>query len=387
MLPCDDASMMQSIAPGRLTVLQVLPALNAGGVENCTLDMGRALVAAGWRSLVMSGGGRLVQTLEAEGSEHLSLDVGRKSLLTLRHIPTVRRLLGSGTIDVVHVRSRLPAWIVWLAWRGLPAYRRSRLVTTIHGPYTVNGYSAVMTRGERVIAISKMIDEYVRRNYPLDTDRLRLIPEGIDAAGFPFGYRPSAEWTRSWLAEYPALVGVRVLAFPARITRWKGQEDFLRVLAALIAAGEPVHGLLIGVTQKGREDFARELHEQIASMGLQRHVTFTGHRSDLRDVMAASDIVFSLARDPEAFGRVPVEALSLGRPVIGYDHGGVGESLRATYPVGLVPVGDIDAVVARTREFLRAAPPVPPDQPFTLQRMTDATLAVYRELVESPRQT
>ncbi len=121
------------------------------------------------------------------------------------------------------------------------------------------------------------------------------------------------------------------------------------------------------------------------ALGIQSHVTFAGHRSDLRDVMAASDIVFSLAREPEAFGRVPVEALSLGRPTIGYDHGGVGETLRAIYPAGLVPLGDMDALVARTREFLRAAPPVPPNQPFTLQRMTDATLAVYQELVDSPR--
>lgn len=370
----------------RLTILQVLPALQSGGVERGTLDVARALVAAGHRSLVMSTGGRLVARLKAEDSNHLTRDIGRKSLLTFRHVYPLRRLLGSGEVDIVHVRSRLPAWIVWLAWKSLPAARRPRLVSTVHGPYSVNAYSAVMTRGERVIAISETIRDYIRRNYRVPDERIRLIYRGIDPVEFPFGHRPPDEWMASWHRDFPLLQGKRVLALPARITRWKGQLDCLKVVAALVAAGEPVHGLIVGDAQKGREDFARELRGRVAAMGLEPHVSFTGHRSDLRDVMAACDIVFSLAREPEAFGRVPVEALSLGVPTIGYDHGGVGESLRAIYPAGLVPVGDIDAVVARTREFLRAAPLVPPDQPFTLQRMTDATLAVYQELVESPRQ-
>jgi len=370
-----------------ITLLQILPALQTGGVERGTLDVARALVAAGHHSLVMSAGGRLVERLEAEGSTHLTRDVGRKSLLTLRHVLALRRLLGSGEIDIVHVRSRLPAWIVWLAWKSLPAARRPRLLSTVHGPYSVNAYSAVMTRGERVIAISETIRDYIHRNYRVPEDRVRLIYRGVDPVEFPFAHRPAEDWLAVWRRALPELRGKRVLALPARITRWKGQLDFLQVMAALIATGEPVHGLIVGDAQKGREDFARELRGRVSALGLEPHISFTGHRSDLRDVMAACDIVFSLAREPEAFGRVPVEALSLGRPVIGYDHGGVGESLRAIYPVGLVPVGDIDAVVARTREFLRAAPPVPPDQPFTLKRMTDATLAVYRELVESPRQT
>lgn len=368
-----------------LTVLQVLPALQSGGVERGTLDVARALVAAGHRSLVMSAGGRLVERLVAEGSEHLTRDIGRKSLLTLRHVWPLRGLLGSGCIDVVHVRSRMPAWIVWLALKSLPAARRPRLVSTVHGPYSVNRYSAVMTFGERVIAISETIRDYIRRNYRVPEERLRLIYRGIDPTEFPYRHRPPPDWMSKWQRELPQLRGRKVLALPARITRWKGQTDFLEVVARLIEAGEPVHGLIVGDAQKGREDFLRELRRRVGSSGLHAHVTFTGHRSDLRDVMAVSDIVFSLAREPEAFGRVPVEALALGVPTIGYDHGGVGESLRAICPAGLVVVGDIDAVVERTREFLRDPPSVQPGQPFTLQRMTDSTLAVYEELVGAPR--
>jgi glycosyltransferase involved in cell wall biosynthesis len=363
----------------------MLPALDSGGVERGKLDVSRALVAAGHRSIVMSIGGRLVAQLQAEGGEHIRHDIRTKSLLTLRHIVTLRQLFALGQIDVVHVRSRVPGWIVWLALQTLPTARRPRLVTTVHGPYTPNGYSAVMVRGERVIAISETIREYIRINYRVPEKRIRLIYRGIDPAEFPHGHRPDQAWLSAWQAAYPQLTGKRVLSLPARLTRWKGQEDFIELVGRLVAAGEPVHGLIVGDIQSEKRGFGAELQRRVESAGLAEHITFTGHRGDLRDVIAASDIVFSLAREPEAFGRVPVEALALGVPTIGYDHGGVGESLRAIYPAGLVALGDVDAVVTRTREFLRSAPPVPPDQPFTLQRMTDATLAVYEELVNSPR--
>jgi len=369
----------------KLTILQMLPALDSGGVERGTLDISRALVAAGHRSMVMSIGGRLVAKLQAEGGEHLTCDIRTKSPLTLRQVLTLRRLFASGRVDIVHVRSRVPAWIAWLALKTLPASSRPRLVTTVHGPYTPHAYSAIMTRGERVIAISETIRDYIRRHYAVPEERIHLIYRGIDPVEFPYRHVPDPVWLERWRVAYPQLERKRVLTLPARLTRWKGQEDFIDLIGRLVAAGENVHGLVMGDVQSAKRSFAAELRAKVAASGLAGHLTFTGHRSDLRDVMAASDIVFSLAREPEAFGRVPVEALALGVPTIGYDHGGVGESLRAIYPAGLVPMADIDALAAKTREFLRAAPPVPPDQPFTLQRMTDATLAVYQELVESPR--
>ena len=368
-----------------LTVLQMIPALDSGGVERGTLDISRALVAAGHRSMVVSLGGRLMAKLEAEGGEHLTCDIRTKSLLTLRQVIRLRRIFASEQIDIVHVRSRLPGWIAWLALKTLPASDRPRLVTTVHGPYNPNAYSAVMTRGERVIAISETIREYIRRHYAVPEERIRLIYRGIDPVEFPYGHVPDPVWLERWRSAYPQLEGKRVLTLPARLTRWKGQQDFIDLIGQLVAAGEAVHGLIVGDIQSEKLGFATELRAKVAAAGLAMHITFTGHRSDLRDVMAASDVVFSLASEPEAFGRVPVEALALGVPTIGYAHGGVGESLRAIYPAGLVPLGDMEALAAKTLEFIRAAPPVPPEQPFTLQRMTDATLAVYEELVNSPR--
>jgi len=184
-----------------LTVVQLLPALESGGVERSTLEIAEALVGAGHRALVVSAGGRLVARLQALGAEHVELDIGRKSLSTLGHVRTLRALLVREQVDVVHARSRLPAWIVVLALRDIPIGRRPRLVTTVHGLNSPSRYSAVMTRGERVICVSQTVHDYVLRHYPqTDPGVLRVIPRGIDPAAFPrapFSSRPRRSRWRS----------------------------------------------------------------------------------------------------------------------------------------------------------------------------------------------
>ena len=368
----------------RLTVVQVLPALESGGVERGTLEVGRHLVEHGHRSIVISAGGRLVPQLLREGSEHIAWDIGRKSLWTLRLIPRLRRLLVETRADILHVRSRMPGWIGYLAWRGMEPANRPHLVTTVHGPYSVNRYSAVMSRGERVIAISDMIVGYIRKHYPqVPPEHIRLIPRGVDPAVFPHGYRPSGQWLAHWRAENPRLAGRQLITLPARITRWKGQEDFVRLMSRLVATGHNVHGLIVGEAHPRRREFMAELQQLCHEFGLDGRITFTSHRSDLKDIMAISDLVLSLSREPEAFGRVTLEALSLGRPVIAYDHGGVHEQLAVLLPEGAIAVGDIDSLEAKATAWLANPPQVPIDHPFTLAHMLDATLNVYCELADA----
>ena len=140
-----DIARMASSRP--LTVLQLLPELDSGGVERGTLEVAEALVGAGHRSLVMSAGGRMVPALEAGGSEHLAWNIGHKSPFTARFVPRLRRLLRECSVDIVHARSRVPAWVAYLAWRGMPPGRRPRFVTTAHGVYSVNAFSEIMVRG------------------------------------------------------------------------------------------------------------------------------------------------------------------------------------------------------------------------------------------------
>jgi glycosyltransferase involved in cell wall biosynthesis len=343
----------------KLTVLQVLPALESGGVERGTLEVGKYLVEHGHRSIVMSAGGRLVEQLLREGSEHVAWDIGRKRLSTLRLVLRLRRFLVDNHVDILHVRSRMPAWVCYMAWKGMDPENRPHFVTTVHGPYSVNAYSAVMTKGERVIVISEMIRDYVLKNYPgVDPSRLRLIYRGVDPLASPHGYKPDSAWLERWYAEFPQTRGKKLITLPARITRWKGQEDFIDLMARIKDQIPDAHGLLVGETKKGKEGFLDELKAKAVKLGVADRVTFTGHRSDLREIMAISNIVLSLSREPEAFGRTTIEALSLGVPVIGYNHGGVGEQLSTVLPEGGVAVGDIRQASELTRRWLTTPPRV-----------------------------
>jgi glycosyltransferase involved in cell wall biosynthesis len=360
----------------------MLPALESGGVERGTLEVAAELVRQGHRSLVISAGGRLVERLVAEGSEHVDWDVGRKSLWTLRYVMRLRRFLRDNRVDILHVRSRFPAWVGYLAWKGMPEGQRPRLVSTVHGPYSVNRYSAVMTRGERVIAVSEMIRDYITGNYPqVEASRIRVIHRGVDPSEFPYGYRPDDAWLSDWYGNFPQTAEKPLILLPARLTRWKGQVDFIELMGRLKAAGSDAHGLVVGGAHPRRQAFLGELQEKAAEQGLEDRITFVGHRSDLREIMAIADIVLSLSLEPEAFGRTTLEALSLGKPVIGYDHGGVHEQLAAILPAGCVPVADVAAVAETALAWLSNPPRVPQGHDFTLANMLAQTLAVYEELV------
>ncbi|HYN53766.1 MAG TPA: glycosyltransferase, partial [Methylotenera sp.] len=185
---------MSSVVNRKLTVVQVLPALQSGGVERGTLEVGKYLVEQGHRSIVISDNGRLVNQLIEEGSEHIHWPIGRKSLLTLRFIPHLIAFLKDNEVDVLHVRSRFPAWICYLAWKIMPVSKRPHLITTVHGTYSISPYSAIMTKGEQVIVISKMIRDYVLKNYRVNPDKLHLNYRGVDEQSFPYAYQPTKEW-------------------------------------------------------------------------------------------------------------------------------------------------------------------------------------------------
>jgi glycosyltransferase involved in cell wall biosynthesis len=367
-----------------LTVVQVVPELDSGGVERGTLEVAEALVGAGHRSLVISGGGRMVAALEAAGSEHLTWTIGRKSPFTWRFVPRLRRLLAKRGVDILHARSRVPAWVAYLAWRHMPPGKRPRFVTTAHGVYSVNRFSEIMTRGECVIAVSESIRDYLGRSFPhADMASVRVIHRGVDADLFPPGYRPTPQWTADWYAKFPALKDKYVLTLPGRLTRLKGHEAFLRLLARLVADNVGVHGLIVGDADRSGKSYAESLRQKVADANLP--ASFAGYRVDMRDIYASSNLVLSLSSHPESFGRTVLEALSMGVPVLGYDHGGVGEVLKCAFPEGRVTAGDEGALLAKVREFhSRPRRPVTP-VPFTLKSMLAKTLALYSELASDPR--
>ena len=364
----------------KLTVVQVLPALESGGVERGTLEVGKYLVEQGHRSIVISAGGRMVEQLVREGSEHVTWDIGRKSLWTLRFIPRLRRFLRENRVDILHARSRMPAWVGYLAWKGMDVETRPRFITTVHGMYSVNAYSAVMTKGEVVIAVSETTRRYILDNYPTTPkERIHLIYRGVDRNQYPFGLKPDPVWMETWFASHPQTLGRQILTLPGRITRLKGHEDFLHLVARLKAEGHPVHGLIVGGAETAKQSYLKELQQLTRNLGLVNDVTFTGQRSDLREIMAISSVVLSLSTQPESFGRTALEALSLGIPVCGYDHGGVGEQLHTLLPEGAIHLGDKDMLANTVALFLSTPPTVTIKHTFTLDRMLESTLDLYHK--------
>ena len=371
----------------RLTVVQLLPALEAGGVEQSTIEIAAALVAAGHRAIVVSGGGRLRPRLEATGAEHIALPIGAKSPLVLRHVPRLRRLFADEAVDIVHARSRLPAWLGWWALRGMPAARRPRWVTTVHGLNSPSRYSAILATGERVICVSDTVRAYVLRHYPhVDPATLRVIPRGIDPARFPRVAAPDRAARARLATEHPALGGDGpLLLMPGRGTRLKGHADALALLASLREDGLDARLWLPGARDPARAQYIAELEADAARRGIAGALAFTPPTAAMAEAYAASDLVLQLSRKPEAFGRTVIEALAVGRPVVGWAHGGVGELLAQWQPEGAVAPFDADALADAARRLL-ARPPVPPGtMPYTLQAMQEATLAVYAELDEQSR--
>ncbi|MDB5379122.1 MAG: glycosyl transferase [Rubritepida sp.] len=364
-------------------ILQVLPALESGGVERGTLEIAEAIEAAGYRAIVASAGGRLVPELEALGARHVTLPLLTKSPIGIwRNAARLAEIATQEQVRIIHARSRAPAW------SALPAARRSgaHFVTTYHGTYGEGWpgkrlYNSVMARGERVIAISRHIADHIRRIYG-DGGGIRVIQRGVDLRRFDAA-RVESSRVAELRAAWSLPDGARVVLLPARMTRWKGHDVLIRALERLpgvivVLAGDVV----------GRERYVGELRALAEGQGVADRLRFAGHVSDMPAAMLAAEVVVHASTEPEAFGRTVTEAQALGRPVIASDLGGPRETVEDGVTGWLTPPGDVAAlsaaiarVLAMPAESLAAIGEAARRGVPTLEAMQNATLAVYRELL------
>lgn len=369
-----------------MKIMHLLPSLQSGGVEQVVLELGEGLTAAGTENIVVSAGGAMVSALEQNGARHITLDIGRKSPATFLKISALRRLIVRERPDILHMHSRVPAWVGYLAVKGMSASDRPALVTTFHGFYSVNFYSEIMTRGQRVIAVSQCVREHILDKYPkTPPEHIRVIPNSIDPTSVFFGYHPTDAWMDTWRHHFPELEGKYTLCLPGRITRIKGHEDLVEILSLLRQQGIPAHAVIVGETKRGKEAYRRELENLFSAAGLEEAVTWTGQRTDFRDVLCACDVTLSLTHTPESFGKTTLEALALGRPVIGYAHGGVAEQLQIFLPSGQIPPGDTHATAKLLAQWYTERPSTPREIPAPYRRedMINAHLDLYEELLRS----
>ena len=369
-------------------MLQVLPALNAGGVERGTLEIAAALAEDGFRPLVASAGGRMVPELERLGARHITLPLdGKSPAALLCNAAALERVIRAEGVRVLHARSRFPAWSALLAARRTGA----RFVTTYHGAYNEGFpgkrlYNSVMARGERVIAISRFIAELIQARHGTDPARIRLIPRGVDTRVFDPAVVPP-ERVAALRAAWGVPQDRPVLLLAGRLTRWKGQGVLLEALARL-PRPRPF-ALLLG--DAGRGGFAAELRQQVAALGLGEDVAMPGHSDDLPAAFLLADLALHCSTDPEAFGRTIVEAQAMARPVIASDLGAPRETVTEGETGWRVPPGEAAALAGAIAHALalpaaeraaigaRAQAVVRAD--YTITAMQRATLAVYRELL------
>lgn len=334
------------------TVLQVLPALGAsGGVERGTVEIAGAIVEAGGRAIVASAGGPLVHDLARVGAEHVELPLDSKNPVTLwRNVDRLADLIRAEKVDIVHARSRAPAWSAWAAAKRTGTH----FVTTFHGTYGASNhfkrvYNSIMTRGERVIAISQFIAGHVRQLYGVPANKIRVIHRGVDLDRFDPG-KVSAQRVVNLAADWMLPDGMPVIMLPGRLTRWKGQPVVIDALARL--GRRDIRCLLVGGDQ-GREEYRAELEAMIANRDLNEVVRMVDHCDDMPAAYMLTDVVISASTDPEAFGRVIAEAQALGRPVIATDHGGAKETVIPGETGWLVPPGDPDALAQAIEKVLK----------------------------------
>lgn len=369
-------------------VMQVLPALDAGGVERHVLTLAAAVTAAGGLSLVASSGGRLVPSV-ARGGRHITLPLDRRGPLAIRaNAKRLEQAIREHGVSLLHAHSRAPAWSAWLAARraGIP------LVTTYHGTYSEGFpgkrlYNSVMARGARVIAPSRFVADMIAARYGTPPARLRVVPHGVDLRLFDPEIVVPDRLVRM-AASWRVPDGAPTILLPGRLTRWKGQAVLIRALARMQRRDAVV--LLTGEAR--RQGYARELAELAESLGVAERVRMVGHIEDMPAALMLSDVVVNASTDPEAFGLVIAEALAMGRPVIATDHGAARETVVEGETGWRVPPGDEVALAARLDAVLAMAPEErlaigAAARAFVLAhhdlaRMQEATLDIYEELLE-----
>ncbi len=366
-----------------MKVMHLLPSLSSGGVEQVVLELCQGLCAAGVECIVVSAGGAMVDAVEAAGARHITRPIGRKRLSTFFEVGRMARLLRAEKPDILHLHSRVPAWVGHLACRRLPRAERPKIVSSFHGFHSVNFYSGIMAKGDSVIAVSRCMKEHILSNYPRTPEAsIAVIPNSVDTTLNRPDYHPDEAWWRQWRQDYPELEGKYTLCLPGRITRIKGAAHLVPLLSQLRQQGIPAHAVIVGETKKGKEAYRDELAAAYAEAGLSDAVTWTGHRRDLRDVLCACDVTLSLTLQPESFGKTTLEALALGRPVAGYEHGGVGEQLDVFLPEGRVATGNPQAMADKLAAWHRQppAPRLPVPAPYRREDMIGSHLSLYNTL-------
>lgn len=358
-----------------MRVIQLLPELNEGGVERGVVELSRELCKRGVDSWVMSAGGRLASQIEADGGRHVTLDIASKNPLTVpRRVVTLRNILKDIMPDIIHARSRVPAWLAVLANRNL----KIPFVTTVHGFNSVNRYSRVMTMGDRVICVSGAIRDYVVEHYAVPLEKLTVIPRGVDLELFD-PIRVDEGFKNVFKQKFD-LEGKFVVTTVGRVTQLKDYETFISALIILKKSVPNLVGIIVGGVREDKKAYFEMLKRLVKDYEAEEYIHFAGSQSNVAEIYTLSNVVVSSSKKPESFGRSAAEALAMNVPVVATGHGGIldivipgktGHLFQAGDETGLTEgiLACKDTEFTGMRDFVM--------KNFSLERMLSLTHEVY----------
>ena len=362
-----------------MKIVQLLPELNEGGVEVETIELNRELVYLGHESIVISNGGKVAKQIGKDGGQHITFDVASKNIFTLFwRVYRLRKLLKALKPDIIHARSRVPAWLSFLANQTL----HIPFVTTVHGFNSVSPYSRIMTAGDEVICVSNAIKEYIRKHYQTVEEKITVIPGGIDLMKFDPD-NIDRQFMETFKKHYE-LENQFVISVVGRITQLKDIETFIHAVALVKENRPDIKALIVGGVHKDKENYFESLKKVVKELGVENEVVFTGSQSNVAEIYALSSVVVSASKKPESFGRSVAEAIAMNTPVVATNHGGVKDIIIEGENGFFAEIGHADSLA----EKIVKAKDLTFDgngyikKNFSLPKIVAKTLEVYEKAIE-----
>ena len=369
-----------------MKVMRLLSSLKHDESERGIFHLGRALVKRGHTSIIVSSADKeheLVKRLERDGNIYHQLSLEKKSWMALRQIWPLRQLIEKYQPDIIHLHSRTPAWILHWALKGAKVKHKPKLVSTMYGFYPLNNYSRALLNVDCTITVSDSVSEYLLqgiKEVKKPPRSIIRIYRGVDTRNFPYRYNPSVYWIHRTFAEYPELEHKKWLLFPTVIGQEYGQEWLIDILGNLSEDFPNLHIFIMDEDSR-RDVVHEEFMQRVNALELRDKFTFIGtKRNDMREWLAAANLVLGLANQPESIGINVLQAIHLGTPVVGWNKAAFHEILKPLYPQGLVKEETAYALCKVIRNQLENVMRPPITDKFTMQQMIDETLAVYRKL-------
>ncbi len=362
-----------------MRIVQLLPELNEGGVERGTVELNREMVKRGIDSIVISAGGKLAEQIDTDGGRHICFDLCSKNPLTAPlRIYQLRKLLKKIAPDILHARSRVPAWLVYLANKTI----KISFITTVHGLNSVNKYSEIMTRGDRVITVSEVVRDYIVQNYAVEESKIRVIQRGVDLDKFD-PYRVDAEFIKEFKDQY-SLCDRFIVTSVGRITWLKDYETFIQSIAQLKETIPTIVGLIVGGARDDKLDYLESLKKLAKENGVEDRIIFAGSQKQIAEIYFLSDVLVNASLKMGNIGRTIVESFAMDTPVIATTYDGLTNLVEDGVNGYLINTQDfVDLAekiqLVRQGEFTKVRNNLNPE--YTLSTMVQKTLAVYRELM------